>query len=146
MNARAAFTTIKWSSSSTFLAGSQQRVVRVEQGRAACYWQLRCSGSGHRSVAAPPGPAATRAWLWPPRPLELQTKVILRFPKISQSWRRPLLGPSPGWKLALSHLRHYAQQTLTPQSVDVKLGCWRKGHKGQASWLAQCLIAASPSW
>ena len=27
--------------------------------------------------------------------IELQTKVIRRFPKISQSWRRPLLGPSP---------------------------------------------------
>ena len=41
--------------------------------------------------------------------LELQTKAIQRFPKISHSWRRPLLGPSPGWKhlLALSHLRHY---------------------------------------
>ena len=32
-----------------------------------------------------------------------------RFADISQSQRRPLLGPSPGWKhlLALSHLRHY---------------------------------------
>ena len=31
------------------------------------------------------------------------------YPKFSQSRRRPLLGPSPGWKrlLALSHLRHY---------------------------------------
>ena len=27
--------------------------------------------------------------------LELETKVIRRFPKISQSQRRPLLGPSP---------------------------------------------------
>ena len=41
--------------------------------------------------------------------LELQTKVIRRFAKISQSRRRPLLGPSPGWKrlLVLSNLRHY---------------------------------------
>ena len=40
--------------------------------------------------------------------LELQTKVIWRFLKISQSRRRPLW-PSPGWKhlLVLSHLRHY---------------------------------------
>ena len=31
------------------------------------------------------------------------------YPKFSQSRRRPLLEPSPGWKrlLALSHLRHY---------------------------------------
>ena len=28
--------------------------------------------------------------------VELETKVIKRFPKISQSRRRPLLGPSPG--------------------------------------------------
>ena len=42
-------------------------------------------------------------------PLVLETKVIRMFPKISQSRRRPLLGPSPGWKrlLPLSHLRHY---------------------------------------
>ena len=32
------------------------------------------------------------------RPLELKTKAIRRFGKISQSRRRPLLGPSPGWK------------------------------------------------
>ena len=38
-----------------------------------------------------------------------ETKIIRMFPKISQSRRRPLLGPSPGWKrlLAISHLRHY---------------------------------------
>ena len=49
--------------------------------------------------------------------LELETKVIQRFPNISQSRRRPLLGPSPGWKrpLELSHLRHYAKHALTPQ-------------------------------
>ena len=36
--------------------------------------------------------------------------------KFSKSQRRPLLGPSPGWKclLALSHLRHDAKQALTP--------------------------------
>ena len=37
--------------------------------------------------------------------------------KFSQSRRRPLLGPSPGWKtllaLALSHLRHNAKHALT---------------------------------
>ena len=31
-------------------------------------------------------------------PLELKTKAIRRFPKISQSRRRSLLGPFPGWK------------------------------------------------
>ena len=44
------------------------------------------------------------------RAVELETKVIWRFPKILQSRKRLLLGPSPGWKclLALSHLiKHY---------------------------------------
>ena len=42
--------------------------------------------------------------------IELQT--IHQF---SQSRRRPLIGPSPGWKclLALSHLRHFSKRTLT---------------------------------
>ena len=41
------------------------------------------------------------------RRVELETKVKRGFPKISQSRRRPLQGPSPGCKrlLALSHLR-----------------------------------------
>ena len=39
-------------------------------------------------------PARPAAWCRPRRGLELQTKAIRRFPKISQSRRRPLLGPS----------------------------------------------------
>ena len=37
--------------------------------------------------------------------------------EVVQSRRRPLLGPSPGWKhlLPLSHLRHYAKRVLTPR-------------------------------
>ena len=54
---------------------------------------------------------------------------------VVQSRRRPLLGPSPGWKrlLALSHLRHYAKQALTPRSLNVKLGPRRNYHKGRAA-------------
>ena len=54
---------------------------------------------------------------------------------VVQSRRRPLLGPSPGWKrlLALSHLRHYAKLALTPRSLNVKLGPRRNYHKGSAS-------------
>ena len=33
-------------------------------------------------------------------------------------------------------LRHYAKWELTPRSLIVKLGPRRKGHKGQAGWLA----------
>ena len=51
---------------------------------------------------------------------------------VVQSRRRPLLGPSPGWKrlLALSHLRHYAERSLTPRSLNVKLGPRHNYHKG----------------
>ena len=38
--------------------------------------------------------------------LEPQTIVKRRFPKISQSRRRPILGPSPGWKWLLVLLFH----------------------------------------
>ena len=63
------------------------------------------------------------------RGLELQTKVIRSYLKISESQRRPLLaGPS--------HLRHFAECALTPRLVDVKLGHQHKGHKGRAGWLA----------
>ena len=33
-------------------------------------------------------------------------------------------------------IRHYAKRALTPRSRNVKLGPQRKGHKGQAGWLA----------
>ena len=33
-------------------------------------------------------------------------------------------------------LRHYAKRALTPQSLNVKLGPQRKGHKGRVGWLA----------
>ena len=33
-------------------------------------------------------------------------------------------------------LRHYAKRALTPQSLNVKLGPRRKGHKGLVVWLA----------
>ena len=33
-------------------------------------------------------------------------------------------------------LRHYAKRALTPRSLNVKLSPQRKGHKGQAVWLA----------
>ena len=66
-------------------------------------------------------------------------QTIHRFHNwFSQSRRRPLLGPFPGWKclLVISHLRHYAKRVLTPRSLNVKLGPRRKGHKGRAGCLA----------
>ena len=33
-------------------------------------------------------------------------------------------------------LRHYAKQTLTQRSLNMKLGLRCKGHKGRAVWLA----------
>ena len=66
----------------------------------------RISSGFNQQLCAPPAP-----------PIELETKVIWRVLKISQSRRRPLLGPTPGWKrwLLLSHIRHYAKQALTPR-------------------------------
>ena len=57
-------------------------------------------------VAAGPGPGAEVGALGEQHQLlrglalvvsiiELETKVMRRFPKISLSWRRPILGPSP---------------------------------------------------
>ena len=47
----------------------------------------------------------------------------------SQSRRRPLQGPSPGWRVNL----HCAKWVLTPLWLDVKLGCQRNYHKGRAA-------------
>ena len=60
--------------------------------------------------------------------LELETKVIRRYVKISQWWIWLLLvGPSQGWKrlLALSHLRHYATQVFRPRIIWSGLRIWR---------------------
>ena len=66
----------------------------------------------------------------------------------SQSRRRPLLGPSPGWKrlLALSHLRHYAKRALTPRSLNVKSGPRRNYHKGRAAIRHYANQTARPFW
>ena len=50
--------------------------------------------------------------------------------EVVQSMRRPLLGPSPGWKRLL---RHYAEQALTPRSLNVKLGPRHNYHKGRVA-------------
>ena len=77
-------------------------------------WHLTVLVRGHQQRGSEDGlcPAAQWAHHWP---LELETKVIRRFSKISQSRRNPRLGPTPGWVclLALSHLRHYAKRVLT---------------------------------
>ena len=68
--------------------------------------------------------------------------------EVVQSPRRPLLGPSPGWKrlLALSHLRHYAKRALTPRSLNVKLGPWRNYHMGWAALRHYANQPAHPLW
>ena len=52
--------------------------------------------------------------------LELETKVKRRFTKISQSRRRPLLGPSPGWKRLLA-LLHFWTFVSSSTGCPVKL-------------------------
>ena len=85
-------------------------------------------------------PCVTWCWLttWRTSRRQPTRWHTLLIGEVAQSRRRPLLGPSPGWKrlLALSHLRHYAKRALTPRSLNVKLGLQRNYHKGQAVWLA----------
>ena len=57
--------------------------------------------------------------------VELQTNVIRRFPKISQSWRMPLLGPYPGWKHSSSNSR-----------------CFQRGEGPSRGLLRDCKIFA----
>ena len=54
--------------------------------------------------------------------IELETKVIIRrFPKISQSQRRPLLGPSPGRKRILH--RHYVNPNRPSLMIFSSTSC-----------------------
>ena len=78
----------------------------------------------------------------------------------SYSQRRPLLGPSPGWKRLLplaaftfkTLLRHYAKRALTPRSLNVKLGPRHNYHKGRAAirtfgWtFFEALLCTSQIW
>ena len=62
---------------------------------------LLCWGGGTGACVSPASWSAdSRIW---------GIHGILTSPSVPQSRRRPLLGPSPGWKrlLALSHLRYY---------------------------------------
>ena len=60
-------------------------------------------------------------------------------PQIDPSVPQPVV---QSWKAATTAftfktlLRHYTKRALTPQSLNVKLGPQRKGHKGRAGWLA----------
>ena len=79
---------------------------------------------------------------------EASTLVPQIDPSVEQSRRRPLLGPSPGWKrlLALSHLRHYATRTLTPRSLNMKLAPRCNYHKGRAAIRHYANQPARPLW
>ena len=59
-----------------------------------------CGGAGvlgaHGGLHLPPDVLPPHARPEADPAVELETKVIRMFPKISQSRRRPLLGPSPG--------------------------------------------------
>ena len=70
--------------------------------------------------------------------LEIKTKVPKNFtitekvPTRVFSWLKAYTSAFTSKTL----LRHYAKWALTPQSLNVKLGPQRKGHKGRAVWLA----------
>ena len=59
----------------------------------------------------PPDPPHGRLHVGPghcsPAWTRLAVELVTKATKFSQSHRRPLLGPVPGWKQALSYLRHY---------------------------------------
>ena len=63
--------------------------------------------------------------------LELKMKVIPRFAKISESAYSSFYIDDSIQTLCTI----YFKRILTPQQVDMKLGCWHKGHNGGAVWL-----------
>ena len=76
--------------------------------------------------------------------LELQTKVKRRFAKISQSQRRPILRPSPGWKrlLAHSHSRIYEDSVLHRSSTRSPPAAPRTRASCPPAWCAWARRAA----
>ena len=56
--------------------------------------------------------------------------------KIDASWADKLTKTRVSFLSAPTVLRHYAKRALTSQSLNVKLGPRRKGHKGRAVCLA----------
>ena len=63
------------------------------------------------------------------------------YPKVRKDFTIREKAPTRAWlKVPTSAftfrtlLRHYAKQTLTPRSLNVKLGLQRKCHKGRAVW------------
>ena len=86
-------------------------------------WRSPCSGGRSWPPSAPrrrrpASPSRARPWRSAPSPASAPRSTAPTHTRISaanrligevvQSRRRPLLGPSPGWRLiALSHLRHY---------------------------------------
>ena len=80
--------------------------------------------------------------------LELQTKVREYFtitekaPTRAFSWLKTATTPFTFKTL----LRHYAKWSLTPQSLNVKLGPWRNYHKGRAAIRHYANQTARPLW
>ena len=69
--------------------------------------------------------------------------VLCSASSVSQSVLTIMKAPTSAFTFK-TLLRHYAKWVQTPRSLNVKLGPRRKGHKGRAVWLAQCLRAARP--
>ena len=83
---------------------TSRRRVRGTEDRASCLvtcWLVSrvrrhvLSGRENTWLLGTPGPGHVARDYNAVTVVELETKVIRRFPKISQSRRRPLLGPSP---------------------------------------------------
>ena len=75
-------------------------------------------------------------------PVQLQTKVIRRYAKILQSQRKPILGPSPGWKRLLGAfsvivwLRQLIVCTVNSPVPLLKHVLWRMPEKSSSPMMA----------
>ena len=133
---------------STLFAPSSGRLCEGEifakvRSKLYCRGSARPRGPGVRIIAStrvttPRGPRRRRGGKPRPGPspsylgvVAADSQMISNDPSVPQpvvqSRRRPLLGPSPGWKrlLALSHLRHYVKRLslLWPSSRGLLCDC-----------------------
>ena len=113
---------------------------------AACEGEC-CRPRSCSMVCPPPAPAMGGPRLFTPRPPGPELRALSSSAPKSYIRRFVITEKAPtrafSWLKAgttaftfKTLLRHYAKQTLTPRSLNVKLDPRHKGHKGRAGWLA----------
>ena len=123
----------------------ERREVTFIKSGAGCWW----AGSGGL-IRIIDYLSWSGMWLWrgggqssaaetTTQPL-LALQTINRFHNcFSQSRRRPLLGPSPGWKwlLLLSHLRHYQDTVLNRHWLQGRAAFRHHANQPTFVWVSQ---------